>query len=534
MGAGVQQDVVRGLDRRLDARGQDDVGLGHREPQLVRGRDDGRLDDRGVLDEDALELERADLVVGGLEDVVGATDVGEIAVLVARGDVTGVEVAARGCLGVALRIGEVSGHQVRRVLCQIHADLALVGLLSGDRVDEHDRAAGKRPAHRAVFDRLTGGVRDHCGHLGLTVPVADGEPPVGAHLGDDLGVERFARRDGLAQPAGTGGEVGLDQHPPDSGRCAERGDPLGADGLQHPIGVEPRVVVHEDRRLCDPGREEAAPRVLGPSGRADRQMNIARTQTQPVHRREVTDRVGDVCVLHELRATGRAGGEIVQQRVGRERAGVRHPIGRSAERLVVIGPSLWAVPDADAGHLLRQEGELVDMIPGCDHVRDRAALEAVLQVVAADRQRRGQDDRTDLGEREHRLPELDLIAEHQQDCVPLLDSSRPQPVPELVRARRHLVERPRHALTAFLDDHQGGRVISARDVVEPVDRPVERAVDLRPRELRERSRVVLAKLVKLIARGAETFGSRADRHGHSSSLKSRRMVFRSSPLPWPG
>jgi len=94
-----------------------------------------------------------------------------------------------------------------------------------------------------------------------------------------------------------------------------------------------------------------------------------------------------------------------------------------------------------------------------------------------------------------------------------LDTSRQQPAAELVRARRHLVERPRHALTVFFNDHQGGRVIAARDVVEPVDRPVERAVDLRPRELRERSRVVLAKLVKLIARGAEPFGSRADRHG---------------------
>jgi hypothetical protein len=36
-----------------------------------------------VLDQDRLELERADLVVAGLEDVVGAADEGDVAVRVA-------------------------------------------------------------------------------------------------------------------------------------------------------------------------------------------------------------------------------------------------------------------------------------------------------------------------------------------------------------------------------------------------------------------------------------------------------------------
>ena len=89
-----------------------------------------------MLDQHALELEGADLVVGRLEDVVGAADVGEVAVLVAGRDVTGVEVSTGGCLGVSLGIGDVSGHQVRRVLRQVDADLALVGLLPGHRVDE--------------------------------------------------------------------------------------------------------------------------------------------------------------------------------------------------------------------------------------------------------------------------------------------------------------------------------------------------------------------------------------------------------------
>ena len=55
--AGVQEDVVRGLGRRLDARGEHHVGLRHRESQLVRGGDDGGFDDGGVLHGDALEFE---------------------------------------------------------------------------------------------------------------------------------------------------------------------------------------------------------------------------------------------------------------------------------------------------------------------------------------------------------------------------------------------------------------------------------------------------------------------------------------------
>jgi hypothetical protein len=45
--------------------------FGHGEPQLVRRGHHGRLGDRLVLQQHALQLERGDLVVGGLEDVVG-------------------------------------------------------------------------------------------------------------------------------------------------------------------------------------------------------------------------------------------------------------------------------------------------------------------------------------------------------------------------------------------------------------------------------------------------------------------------------
>jgi len=42
-----------------------------------------------VLDQHRLEFERGDPVVGGLEDVVRAPDVGDVAVVILAGDVAG-------------------------------------------------------------------------------------------------------------------------------------------------------------------------------------------------------------------------------------------------------------------------------------------------------------------------------------------------------------------------------------------------------------------------------------------------------------
>ena len=92
----------------------------------VRGGDDGRLRDRLVLQQRALQLEGRDLVVGRLEDVVGAADVGDVAVRVARADVAGAVVAAGHRLRRALRVAVVAGHQADRGRRrQVEGDLAL-------------------------------------------------------------------------------------------------------------------------------------------------------------------------------------------------------------------------------------------------------------------------------------------------------------------------------------------------------------------------------------------------------------------------
>ena len=101
--AAVPQDPFRGLRRRLPACGQHHVRLGDREPQPVRRRHDRRLRHRRVLDQHALQLERGDPVVRGLEDVVRAPDVRDRALLGPAGHVTGVVVA------VGQRVGDLAG-----------------------------------------------------------------------------------------------------------------------------------------------------------------------------------------------------------------------------------------------------------------------------------------------------------------------------------------------------------------------------------------------------------------------------------------
>src|SRR3954467_7080153 len=110
----VPQDLQRRLPGRLVARRQRDVGLRDGRAQRIGHRDDGRLGDRWVLDEHALQLEWANLVVAGLEDVVGAPDVSDVALGVAARDVAGVVVAAGHGLVVALAVALVARHQAQR------------------------------------------------------------------------------------------------------------------------------------------------------------------------------------------------------------------------------------------------------------------------------------------------------------------------------------------------------------------------------------------------------------------------------------
>ena len=156
----------------------------------------------------------------------------------------------------------------------------------------------------------------------------------------------------------TDAEIFLDQHAPHRRRRAQRGDlDWRDDRLEQRLGVEARLVVGEHRRAGVPGREEAAPGVLRPARRGDVEMHVAGQQAEPVHRREMADRIGAVRVQHELGLRRRAGGEIEQHRivgvglaVGRERGG-------RLQEIVVAMPARRRVADRDPGQLLLEAVE---------------------------------------------------------------------------------------------------------------------------------------------------------------------------------
>ena len=161
-----------------------------------------------------------------------------------------------------------------------------------------------------------GRVADLERRLRLPEPVADLHAPRLLDLLDDLGVERLAGADDLGRREGERRQVGLDEHPPHRRRGAEAGDAAAIEDGEHRLGVETRVVHHQHAGLGDPGREDVAPRVLGPPGRRDVQVDVARFQPDPVHRRQVPDGVRGVGVLDQLRLGRRSRCEVQQQRVG--------------------------------------------------------------------------------------------------------------------------------------------------------------------------------------------------------------------------
>ena len=145
-----------------------------------------------------------------------------------EGDIAGVVVPTGGDRGWTGPVVEVPGREVERTAGQVEADLALTGgagdRLAGRGVDEDDRHAGHGPAHRADDDPLAGELPIRQVVSVWPKPSRIVTPQCFFHLVDDLGVERLAGPDRLAQHAGAP-EVGLDEHPPDGGRGAEGGHP---------------------------------------------------------------------------------------------------------------------------------------------------------------------------------------------------------------------------------------------------------------------------------------------------------------------
>ena len=435
-----------------------------------------------MLDQHAFQLEGADAVVGRLEHVVGAAHVGDVAVGVARGDVARVVRGVAHRFGGALGAVDVAVHQAQRPGRERQADLALVAGLPV-HVHQHHLVAGQGPAHRSGLDRLARRVAHLRRRLGLAVAVAQVQAPGRAHAVDDLGVERLAGADHLAQlqPPAVGGQVFLDQHAPHGGRCAQRRDAVRGQHLQQRLRLEALVVGDEDAGARVPRREEAAPRVLGPARRGDVQVHVAGLQPQPVHGGQMPDRIALVRVQHQLGLGRGARGEIEQQRIG----GLGHAVRREGVGVAVdrIGDAAGhGAADGDARAARAHLRELVRAARRRDRELHLPALHAVLHVLR--RQQRGGRDHhgAELHGGQHDLPQRHLVAHHQQDAVPAAHTLRAQEVGGPVGARGHRAEGELALAAVLLDDPQRRGVVAGGQRVEPVEGPVE-FVQLRPAEV---------------------------------------------------
>ena len=88
-GAAMPEDRQRRRAIRRVAGRERQKRLRHGKPHRIGRRHDGGFGDGGMLDQHAFKLEWADPVVGRFEDVVGAADIGQIAVVIDRGDIAG-------------------------------------------------------------------------------------------------------------------------------------------------------------------------------------------------------------------------------------------------------------------------------------------------------------------------------------------------------------------------------------------------------------------------------------------------------------
>src|SRR3954447_25283176 len=181
LSAGCQQHI------RLRNGQADRVGTGH----------DRCFSYRFMLQQDAFKFERADPVVGRFENVVGAADESQVTLLIGKHDVTAsIKLAIRAAQFAVLAL--VTLHQPGRSIVKQERDLPLFGRLSVAVGDPHF-VTRQRPAHRSDFYLLPRRVAGQCGGFGLAVAVADRQAPCGAHLVDDLRIERLSGAADLAQ-----------------------------------------------------------------------------------------------------------------------------------------------------------------------------------------------------------------------------------------------------------------------------------------------------------------------------------------------
>ena len=423
-----------------------------------------------MLEERALDLERADAIGSRDDDIVRAPDEPEVAVLVARCPVAcQVPAVPEDCLGL-LRRAPVAGEERRRTADQREVALDPGRADVAGLVDHGDVVAGGRQAHRPRPDRDTRHVRDEKRVLRLAVAVVHGQAQRVLEAGDDLGVERLARRHGVAEPRQVRELqlLQLGEHPVLGRRLAEDRDPEPLQQRQPLLGVE-RPLVDDDLGTVRPGADERVPDRLRPPRPGRAPDDVALVRVEPVRRlRALRPRVG-MRVHDALRVLVRPG-RVEDQRGlagGRVLGGSdRHVSPQLVERLVEEehrhrGADLVA-------HLLDLQ---LQRAVGHDEPRARV-VDAEREIPRPEHVRARNRDEAALQRAEHRRLPGRHLADREHDAVAAVESRAHEMRPAR-RVAGNLVERPPVDDALAVDERQRGLERVRGERLHDVAREVE-------------------------------------------------------------
>ena len=170
-------------------------------------------------------------------------------------------------------------------------------------------------------------------------------------------------------------------------------------------------------------------------------MHVAGPQPDPVHRREVADGVGRVGVLDELRRRRRARREVEQQRS--RRPGCRTPADLAVEALGVAVAAASRRRRSPTAIRVQSPGTAANRAASAARATTcrtfprsiRSRTSAGASSVVAGITHGAEPDRG-----EHRLPQLDLVAEHEQHAVAAPHALRGEPPGEPARPAGQLGE----------------------------------------------------------------------------------------------
>ena len=404
-----------------------------------------------MADEGAFDLEGADAVAGGLDDVVGAADEVVIALLIRPDHVAGVVHAVAEGVARLFRVLVIAHEQAAgTALGNVDAQFALLAALHVAPGGVHHADVVVRAGNaRGTGDRLHPLVGDEQRRrLALAEGLVDLYAGEAVELVVDLRVERLAGAGGpLKGGKIVAAEILLDEKAVDGRRRAEAGDMVLGQHGKHLLGVEAVEIVDEVDRAGDPLAVELAPAALGPAGIGGGDVDALVGEVVPEGAGdEVADAVAEIVRQH-LGHAGGAGGEVDEHHVFRRGVvAAVHGVRRLGEQAIKVLKALVRAAqrggDAQVRALFLRSAHVGEQF-FLAHADERAGVGgvyAVGDVLFLQLVRGGDLDGADAHQPQRAQPVFIAALEHQKHRLALLHTQRAQGVGRLDREAGKLGE----------------------------------------------------------------------------------------------